>query len=96
MAGSRPKTLIDRLPAFPAGEAMMAYASRLRDGPCKITLDASRVEALAPGALEGLLVIAAEQRRRGHAFALENASEAFLSDLTLYGVSPEQLKGPVS
>lgn len=96
MAGQSPKTLIDRLPAHPAGSGIMAYVTRMRDGPCKITLDASQVEALTPSALEGLLVIAAEQRERGHDFALENASEAFMSDLALYGVAPEQLKGPGS
>ncbi|MEM1232614.1 MAG: STAS domain-containing protein [Pseudomonadota bacterium] len=93
MAGSRPKTLIDRLPPAPVGEGMMAYITRLREGDCKITLDAGRVEVLAPEALEGLLVIAAEQRARGHPFVIENPSEAFTSDLALYGVTDEQLKG---
>ncbi|MEM1374452.1 MAG: STAS domain-containing protein [Pseudomonadota bacterium] len=93
MAGSRQKALIDRLPPAPVGESMLAYITRLKEGDCKITLDAGQVEVLAPEALEGLLVIAAEQRTRGHAFAIENPSEAFTSDLALYGVEVEQLKG---
>ena len=96
MVGVRPKKLIDRLPPHPAGDDVMAYIARLREGPCAITLDASLVEAITPSALEGLLVIAQEQRARGNEFALANESDAFLAELALFGIEGEQLKGPGS
>lgn len=96
MVGRGPKKLIDRLPPHPAGDDVMAYIARLRDGPCAITLDASQIEAITPSALEGLLVIAKEQRTRGNEFALKNESEAFMAELALLGIEREQLKGPGS
>ena len=93
MAAPRPKLLIDRLPAHPSGAALMPVIERLRTGPHKVTLDASQVETLSPTGLEALLVIAATQEGRDDGFALQNASEAFLAELRMYGVRPEQLKG---
>lgn len=94
MSAQATKTLIDRLPAHTTGAALAALIGKLRDGSCRITLDASRVETLDPTGLEGLLVISATQRTRGHGFELEQPSDAFLSDLTLFGANLEQLKGP--
>lgn len=89
----RAKVLIDRLPARLEGRALMPVIGKLRDGPHNVTLDASQVEALAATGLEGLLVIAATQAARGNSVKIENASEAFLADLALMGVSPDQLRG---
>ena len=72
----------------------MPLVETLREAPCKITLDASRVERMDATGLEGLLVIAKTQRDRKDNFSLENPSEGFQSDLTFFGVDPAHLKGP--
>ena len=90
----KPKQLIDRLPKHFAGADMMPLVEKLRQGPCKITLDGSRVASFEATGLEALLVIAETQRSRGNDFAIENPSDVFLADLGLLGVEPDQLKGP--
>ena len=90
----KPKLLIDRLPEHFTGLDMMHLVEKLRQSPCKITLDGSRVASFEATGLEALLVIAETQRDRGNGFAIENPSDALLADLGLLGVEPDQLKGP--
>ncbi|MEM9349016.1 MAG: hypothetical protein AAGA47_02050 [Pseudomonadota bacterium] len=94
MAQARAKTLIDRLPAHACAAPLSTIIAKLRDGPYKVTLDASLVEGLEPADLEAMLVISQTQNARGDAFRLNSPSEAFLADIARYGVTPEQLKGP--
>lgn len=91
MGAARPKLLIDRLAPFPSGCTLYAVVERLHSEAHQITLDASVVEALDETALEALMVIAAAQRERGNQFSIENPSAAFSADLTVFGVTPEDL-----